>query len=163
MAESLFRRTTGKAIVLGMLAGAIGGLAGSGAKIVGELIYEPRTQGQVPPPLLLAEKVEGHPIPKSEQGPVIQAIHWSFGAATGAVYGAAAEVAPVVTIGYGVVFGLVLQLFTHESAVPALGLDVPASQQPVREHVSEFFSHALYGLATEAVRRLVRKRLLPGG
>ena len=161
MAEPFFRRATGKAIAVGILAGAIGGLAGSGAKIVGELIYEPRTQGQVPPPLLLAERVEGHPIAKDQQGPVIQVIHFTFGAAAGAVYGAAAEAAPIVTIGYGVVFGLVLQLFTHESAVPALGLDVPAPQQPLREHLSEFFSHALYGLATEIVRRVVRKRLLP--
>ena len=161
MGEPLFRRTTGKLIAIGMLAGAIGGLAGSGAKIVGELIYEPRTQGQVPPPLLLAERVEGHPIAKDQQGPVIQVIHFTFGAAAGAVYGAAAEFAPVVTIGYGVVFGLVLQLFTHESAVPLMGLDVPAPQQPLREHASEFFSHALYGFATEVVRRVVRRRLLP--
>ena len=161
MAKALFRRTTGRAIAVGILAGAIGGLAGSGAKIIGELIYEPRTLGQTPPPLVLAERVAGHPISKDQQGPVIQAIHFTFGAATGAVYGAAAEVAPVVTIGYGIVFGLVLQLFTHESLVPAMGLDVPAPQQPLREHLSEFFSHALYGLATEIVRRVVRRRLLP--
>ena len=135
-----------------------GGSCGLGREGVGELIYQPRTLGQVPPPLVLAERVAGHPLTKEQGTVAIQSIHYGFGAVTGAVYGAAAEVVPLVTVGYGSVFGVVLQLFTHETLVPAMGLDVPAPQQPIREHVSEFFSHILYGLATESVRRWLRKR-----
>ena len=157
----MVRRATGKMVLAGVLAGAAGGVAGSVAKIVSEAIYPPRTLGQVPPPLLLAERWVGHPLAGGSATAAIQVIHFVFGSGVGAIYGGAAEVAPIVTAGYGVVFGLVLQLFTHESAVPALGLDVPASQQPMREHVSEFISHAFYGLATELVRRVVRRRLTP--
>ena len=158
---AILRRVTGRMVLAGVLAGAVGGVAGSVAKIVSEAIYPPRTLGQVPPPLLLAERWVGHPLAGKDATVAIQTIHFVFGAGVGAIYGGVAEVAPIVTAGYGVVFGLVLQLFTHESAVPWMGLDVPASQQPMREHVSEFISHAFYGLATELVRRRVRRRLAP--
>lgn len=154
-------RATGKMVLAGLLAGAAGGVAGSVAKIVSEAMYPPRTLGQVPPPLLLAERWVGHPLEGGGATAAIQVIHFVFGTGVGAIYGGVAEVAPMVTAGYGVVFGLVLQIFTHESAVPAMGLDVPASQQPMREHVSEFISHACYGLATELVRRRMRRRLTP--
>ena len=89
----------------------------------------------------------------------MNAIHFTFGALTGAIYTIAAEALPIVTTGYGSVFGVILQLFTHETLVPAAHLDVPAPQQPAREHLSELFTHILYGVATEATRRILRKRL----
>ena len=152
------RRPTRPSLAKGIAIGLLAGIVGSGAKFVAEKIYEPRTLGQTPPPLVLAQKVAGHPIPPSQQGLVIQSIHYVFGAGTGAIYAAAAEFVPVVTAGYGTAFGIVLQLFTHETLVPAAGLDVPAPQQPLREHLSEFFSHIWYGAATEAVRRWLRRR-----
>jgi putative membrane protein len=145
-----------RSIAKGLAIGLVAGLVGSVAKVAGEAIYEPRTLGQTPPPLVLAEELAGHPI--SHPTAVIQGIHYTFGALTGALYGAAAEVLPVVTAGYGSAFGVVLQLFTHETLVPLAGLDVPPTQQPAREHLSEFFSHILYGVATEAVRRFLRRR-----
>jgi putative membrane protein len=153
------RRATTATILAGLLAGGIGGIAGSAAKIASEAVYPPRTLGQTPPPVVLAERIAGHPLSPRQQLVSMEAIHWTFGVAAGAIYGGAAEVVPLVRIGYGVVFGLVLQLFTHESTVPLLGLDKPPLQQPLREHASEFVSHGFYGLATEIVRRLVRRRL----
>jgi putative membrane protein len=153
------RQSASRSIAKGLLAGLLGGLAGSVAKIAGEMLYNPRTEGQVSPPILLAERIAGHPLTHTQQQASQSAIHFTFGAATGAVYGAVAEVAPIVTAGYGSVFGVVLQLCTHETLVPAAGLDKPAPQQPMREHLSELFTHVLYGIATEVVRRIVRKRL----
>lgn len=157
----LVRRISSRMLLAGALAGVLGGLVGSVAKIAGEAVYPPRTLGQVPPPLLLAERVAGHPLSPPEGQLSIQTIHFTFGALVGGIYGATAEAVPLVMVGSGVVFGLVLQLFTHETAVPALGLDVPAPQQPLREHLSEFFTHALFGLGTELTRRVVRRRLAP--
>ena len=157
----LIQRATGSAILFGALCGAIGGIAGSIAKIAGELVYNPRTLGQTPPPVILAQRLADHPLTHDEQQHRMQLIHFVFGVGTGAIYGAAAEVAPLVTVGYGTVFGIVLQGFTHESLVPAFGLDVPPWQQPAREHLSELFTHALYGLATEVVRPLLRRRFGP--
>ena len=144
-----------KLIAIGLLAGIIG----SAAKIAGEAIYPPRTQGQTPPPVVLAERLAGHPLPHTRQLLAMNAIHFTFGALTGAIYTVAAEAFPIVTTGYGAAFGIVLQLLTHETLVPAAGLDVPAPQQPAREHLSELFTHILYGVATEASRRILRKRI----
>lgn len=159
MAAFFTRKSRSRSIAKGLLAGLLGGLAGSVAKIAGEMLYNPRTEGQVPPPVVLARRVVGHPLSHAQELVAMNAIHFTFGAATGAIYGAAAEVAPIVTAGYGSVFGIVLQLCTHETLVPAAGLDKPAPQQPAREHLSELFTHVLYGVATEAVRRIVRKKL----
>ena len=148
-----------RSVAKGLLAGLIGGLVGSAIKTVGEVIYNPRTQGQTSPPVLLAQRVVGHPLDKHQQTIAEQSIHYVFGGATGAIYGAAAEFLPVVTIGYGSAFGIVLQLLTHETLVPAAGLDVPAPQQPAREHLSELFTHVLYGVSTELIRRVVRRKL----
>lgn len=148
-----------RSLAKGLLAGALGGIAGSCAKIVGELIYPPRTLGQVPPPVLLANRLAGRQLNPGEANASMQAIHFVFGSGVGAVYGAAAEFLPAVTAGYGAAFGFALQFFTHESLVPLAGLDVPPWQQPLREHTSEFFTHILYGVATEAARRAIRKRL----
>jgi putative membrane protein len=156
---AFFARQSSRSIAKGLLAGLLGGLAGSVAKIAGEMVYNPRTEGQVPPPVVLVRRIAGHPLTHMQELVTMNAIHFTFGAATGAIYGAVAEAAPAVTAGYGSVFGVVLQLCTHETLVPAAGLDKPAPQQPMREHLSEFFTHILYGVATEAVRRIARKKL----
>ncbi len=146
-------------IAKGLLCGLLGGVAGSVAKIAGELVYDPRNQGQTPPPVVLERKLVGHPMTHAQEQTGMQVIHFIFGAGTGAIYGVAAEFAPIVTAGYGSAFGFVLQFFTHESLVPLAGLDVPPWKQPAREHTSEFFTHILYGVATEAVRRYLRKKM----
>ena len=145
-------------IAKALLAGAIGGLAGGVSKIVGELIYPPRTQGQEPPPAVLAEKIAGHPLTKSQKTAATQVFHWTFSMGIGAIYGAAAEFAPIVTIGYGIVFGEVVLLTTHESTLPLLGLNEPPLQQPAREQTSEIITHAMYGFTVEAVRRWLMRR-----
>ena len=142
----------------GLLAGFVGGIAGSGAKLVGEWLYPPRTQGQEAPPAVLAEKLAGHSLDKKTKTVATQVFHWTTGSLAGAFYGGVAEVAPVVTVGYGVGFGIAVLLLTHESALPLLGLDKPPNQQPIREQSSEVATHALYGFATEVVRRWLRSR-----
>lgn len=152
------KRVSGRMIAKGVLAGLLGGIVGSGAKLVGEWLYPPRTQGQEPPPAVLAEKLAGHPLNEHQKTIATQVFHWTTGSLAGALYGGIAEVAPIVTVGYGVGFGIVVLLLTHESALPLLGLDKPPTQQPLREQTSEVLTHALYGFAVEVVRRWWRKR-----
>ncbi len=147
-------RNLAKALLFGLL----GGFAGSLAKDLGEKVYPPRTQGQTPPPVVLERKLIGRPLSQSQENAGAQVIHYVFGGGSGALYGFAAEFAPIVTVGYGSAFGVVLQLLTHETLVPAAGLDAPAPRQPLREHTSELFTHVLYGVVTEAVRRFLRRR-----
>ncbi len=149
-------------LLKGLLAGAAGGLAGSAAKVIMEKLVPPRTEGQPEPPALVVERV-GHAI-GAEPGEktkrvASQGVHWGFGTLLGAAYGVAAELSPRVTSWRGGAFGLTVNRLAHEGLLPGLDLVEPVNEQPAQERVSEWVSHALYGITTELVRRSVRKRL----
>ena len=148
-----------RSIPKGMLAGLLGGLAGSGAKMLAEKLFPPRTQGQIPPPVVLAESVAGRRLPDRERELALQGIHWIFGALAGAVYGALVEVEPSLGAWRGAAFGITLNRITHESLLPRFGLSAPPSRQPTQERISEWVTHATYGIATDTVRRAVRRSL----
>jgi putative membrane protein len=141
----------------GFLAGAIGGLVGAAAKAAGEAVYPPRTQGQIPPPAVLVNRMSDRPLTEKEEEVSVQAIHWGFGALVGGVYGALAEYQPVITSRLGANFGLTLCGITHASALPMMGLTETPENQPAREHASEVVTHAIYGVTTEVIRRAARK------
>ena len=143
----------------GFLAGAIGGLVGAAAKAVGEAVYPPRTVGQIPPPAVLVNRIADRPLTEKEEEVSVQAIHWGFGALVGGVYGAVAEYQPVITSKLGATFGVTLCGITHASALPLLGLTETPGNQPAREQASELVTHAVYGVTTEVVRRVVRKAI----
>ncbi|WP_158750660.1 DUF1440 domain-containing protein [Acidobacterium sp. S8] len=148
-----------RSIAKGALAGLIGGLAGAGAKLVAEQIFPPRVEGQTPPPVVLAEQVAGHPLAPAEKTVAMESIHWAFGALAGAIYGAVVEYEPSFGAWRGAAFGITLNKMTHESLLPKMGLSAPKETQPARERMSEWVSHAAYGVATDSVRRLVRRAL----
>jgi putative membrane protein len=148
-----------RSLVRGFLAGAIGGLAGAAAKAVAEAVYPPRTQGQIPPPAVLVNRMSSQPLSEAAEVASVQAIHWGFGALAGGVYGALAEYQPKVTGRLGATFGLTLCGITHASALPLMGLTESPENQPAREHASELVTHAIYGVTTEVVRRMARKVL----
>lgn len=148
-----------RSVFKGALAGLVGGLAGSGAKIIAEQFLPPRVQGQTPPPVILAEQVAGHELPGNQRQLAMQGIHWIFGAVAGAIYGAMVEYEPSLGAWRGAAFGIALNRITHESLLPRMGLTSPPAQQPAQERISEWVTHAAYGVATDLVRRKVRKGL----
>lgn len=148
-----------RSIAKGALAGLIGGLAGAGVKALAEQMLPPRVEGQTPPPVILAEQVAGHPLPPSQQQIAMQTIHWVFGATAGAIYGALVEVEPSLGAWRGAAFGLALNRLTHESILPRMGLSDSKDAQPTQERISEWVTHAVYGIFTDSVRRVVRRNL----
>ena len=148
-----------KSLAKGILAGLIGGLIATAAKTVAEKAYPPRTHGEPEPPELLAEKIAGHELTLVRKKAASEAIHWGFGAATGAAYGALAEYLPTVTSKDGASFGMALVTLTHQGALPMMGLAARPGEQTTREKTSEMTSHIVYGVVTETVRRLVRRML----
>ncbi|MBV8437228.1 MAG: DUF1440 domain-containing protein [Silvibacterium sp.] len=148
-----------RSVLKGAAAGLIGGLAGAGAKALAEQLFPPRTKGQTPPSVALAEQVAGHPLPPAEKQAAMQTIHWGFGAVAGAVYGAMVELEPSLGAWRGAAFGLSLNKITHETVLPRMGLAAPKEQQPSQERISEWVTHAVYGIFTDAVRRIVRRNL----
>jgi hypothetical protein len=86
-----------------------------------------------------------------------QILHYTFGTATGALYGALADAIPSLTTACGVPFGLAVWLLADELALPALGLAQPPRRQNPATHTYALIAHGIYGLTTEHTRRFVRQ------
>jgi putative membrane protein len=149
-------KTKERSLAKGLLAGLIGGLVATAAKSIVEKIYPPRTHGEPEPPTVLVEKLAGHELAVQQKEAATTAIHWGFGALTGAAYGGLAEYYPAATAKDGAGFGMALASLTHGTALPAMGLSAKTEDQTKRERTSEMASHVVYGVVTETVRRAVR-------
>ena len=156
------RRPSSSDLVHGFVAGAVGGVVGSGVKILGEMLYPPRPEHAVTPPGKLGDKLAkataGHELTRTGEKVFAQTMHWTFGPLAAGIYGATVEAWPFAGVGYGTAFGTVLWALTHESTLPALGLSAPPTKASTDEQLSELFTHELYALTVEFVRRLIRGR-----
>jgi hypothetical protein len=107
----------------------------------------------------ISERVAGRSLTHREKqvgGPVV---HYAFGAAMGALYGAAVEIAPRSAAAWGTGFGTALWAAADEIGVPAVGLSGPPWETPISTHASALAAHLVYGGAVETVRRAVRLAL----
>jgi putative membrane protein len=93
---------------------------------------------------------------EQKSGPVV---HYVFGALAGALYGGLAEYSSFTRSGFGTTFGSALFAGGDLLAVPAFHLSPPLKDQPAAGFATPFAAHIVYGVTTEAVRRLVRKFL----
>ena len=107
----------------------------------------------------VSEGIFGHKLKESEKKPAGAAVHYAFGSATGGLYGAAAEIAPQVTTGLGLPFGVAFWAVADEGVVPLLGLSKGPKEYPISTHVYALASHLVYGLTAEMTRRAVRNIL----
>jgi putative membrane protein len=151
-----------RSFVKGLLAGVVGGLVGAAAKVAAEKMFPPRTEGQVAPPLKMVERAEeatGANLSPEAKEAAAGSMHWVFGAVAGGIYGVAAEYRPGATAWHGAAFGLSVNKLMHEGVLPRTGFVAPVEEQPFQERMSEWLTHAVYGLATETARRVLRKRL----
>lgn len=89
---------------------------------------------------------------KKWAGPLV---HYAFGTAAGACYGAVAEVLPRAKLASGIVYGAVLWVTADEIGVPGFGLSPPPPEIELFEHVKGLVSHLIYGVTTELTRKLV--------
>ena len=85
-------------------------------------------------------------------------VHYMFGAAVGAAYGAAAEYRQGATALAGLPFGTGVWIAADELGLPLLGLARNPKDYPPQRHLAAFASHLVFGLAAEAVRRQLRGR-----
>jgi len=108
----------------------------------------------------ISKSVFDHQLQKSEQRVAGEIVHYAMGATSGAIYGATAELAPVVTKGVGVPFGTTVWAIADETLVPALGLSKSPAEYPVSTHVYGLVSHFVYGVTTDLVRRGLRSTVL---
>jgi hypothetical protein len=90
---------------------------------------------------------------KQKGGPIV---HYAFGAIMGGVYGALSEYSPAARAGFGTAFAGALFAGADLVAVPALNLSGAPADAGASTLATPFAAHMVYGVATEAVRRLVR-------
>jgi len=106
-----------------------------------------------------SEVVTGKALTKEQKKVGGTFAHYAFGASMGALYGALAEMSPRTAAALGAPFGAAVWVGADEIAVPALGLSKGPREYPVSTHAQAFAAHLVYGVATDAVRRLVRRAL----
>jgi uncharacterized membrane protein YagU involved in acid resistance len=153
-------------ILKAALAGAAAGLVASFVMDQFQAIMtskKPGTQSEVEPaPEKAAVAVSdavGYPLSKQEKKMAGPLMHYAMGAASGAFYGALAEVAPIASAGGGSLFGTALWAVADEIAVPKLGLSKPPSFYPSSQHGHALASHIVYGWTSNFVKKLVLKVL----
>ena len=152
----------------GAAAGLLGGLLAAAAmSLAHRLLAEPNFEAQATkstgpddPTVKVASaatRLAGYRLQKEHKASAGSIVHYAFGATVGALYGAAAEIAPRATTALGLPFGAAVWLGAHVVAVPALGLAESPARQPLDKEVEEFGLHLLYGSVTEVGRRLLRR------
>jgi putative membrane protein len=167
---------TGEASILkGMLAGAVGGLVGSWTmnelqkawaaaekQITGGKQDQQGNHGEDAEDATMktadriSEALRGRHLTREEKKTAGPVVHYAFGAIMGAVYGASVEVNPSANALAGIPFGAILFAAADEVALPVLGLSDKPAVYPLSTHLYGLVSHAVYGVTTETVRRMVR-------
>lgn len=107
----------------------------------------------------VAEFVFDKKLTKHEKELAGAVAHYAMGAFSGAIYGVAAEVAPVTSVGRGVPFGAAVWLVADEGIVPAVGLSKGPTEYPLSIHAYALVSHLVFGASAEVVRSAVRRAL----
>ena len=85
-------------------------------------------------------------------------LHYGFGTAMGATYGAAAEYLPLLGLGAGTAFGTMLFFGTDEGTLPLLGLAQKPADTPPADHMLHWASHIAYSITMEVTRRALVSR-----
>jgi putative membrane protein len=129
---------------------------GIGRELAEKGIDDPKDTAPARLAQAIAVDVFGRELTKEEKETGGAIAHYAMGVASGALYGAVAEVLPEATTGFGLTFGAAVWAVADEGIVPALGLSKSATEYPLSIHTYAFASHLVYGLTTEAVRRALR-------
>ncbi len=137
---------------LGKLSPDLGGAPGAGGQQFRKPQSEPATYQAAD---VAARAATGEPLPPSAKPFAASAIHYAFGGAVGAIYGAAAARTPDITSGGGIPFGASVWLIADELGMPLAGLAKSPGEYPLKDHATAFASHLLFGVITEGVRRSV--------
>ncbi|NTU78021.1 MAG: DUF1440 domain-containing protein [Chloroflexales bacterium] len=86
-----------------------------------------------------------------------QLVHWGFGTAMGALYGATRSGTRPPDLAGGAVFGAAVWLFASELMLPLLGLAPGPTVEPARQHATQFGAHLVYGATVAATTRLLER------
>jgi putative membrane protein len=169
-------------VALGVLAGLLGGLAGTWAMSQAQALWSRAADGFESPSAggrhdardwqerneegQNANELAAHavatgtidrPLTREELEVAAPLVHYAFGSVMGAVYGGMLEGVREVSPASGAAFGTAVWLGADELAVPVLGLSRTDTDYPLEAHAQSFFAHLVYGVTTDLVRRGIRR------
>jgi len=136
---------------LGRVSPEIGGVPGAGGQQYRRPQSEPATFAAAD---RASEAIAGRPVSPANRPLAGSAIHYAFGGAVGAIYGAAAARTPDVAAWGGLPFGASVWMAADEIGMPLVGLARVPTEYPVVDHATTLASHLIFGLITESVRRM---------
>jgi hypothetical protein len=116
--------------------------------------WQERSEGQNSNELAaqaIARRTLGRRLTRQELRVAAPLLHYLFGAAMGALYGAYSGRRPSYTA--GAAFGTTVWLAADEIAMPLLGLSQSTARRPLEMHAQAFVAHLVFGAATEVTRR----------
>jgi hypothetical protein len=137
---------------LGEISEDMGGAPGGGGQQHRKPQSEPATYKAAD---AVTQAVTGEPLPDEDKPAGGALVHYAFGAAVGAAYGAAAARSENVTAWAGLPFGATVWLVADEIGVPLSGLSKSPTEYPASSHASALATHLVYGATTEAVRKIL--------
>jgi putative membrane protein len=106
---------------------------------------------------VVAGDVIGRRLDRHELAVAATLVHYAFGAAAGALYGAYVARRPRAATGVG--FGLTVWLLADEIAMPLLGLSESTLRRPLEKRLQSIAAHIVFGKTTEVTRAAVQRRL----
>lgn len=147
----------------GLIAGFIGGLAGTVVKSLIEEFLPVRKieqrSAQIKIVDELSTKITGTPISIQNEALAEQLVNIPFGASIGAAYGYGKKDKDAYNISDGVILGASTWFSTHETSLPMMGLEPKPTDVPIRMQINELLAHVLFGITVEVVRSAVNGRL----
>lgn len=102
----------------------------------------------------ISTKLFNHGLTEDQKKWAGPAVHYGFGAAVGALYGALAPVTPVHSAA-GTSYGAAVWLGADEIALPLVGLSGPPTASPISVHMNALASHLVFGAVTHLTRKLI--------
>lgn len=148
----------GSRLLIGAIAGVAGTLAMTAAMRKMHEMLPPKERYPLTPREIVDSAAAGAGVPVAGEGAkdVTTAAHFAYGAATGALLGAAnIMLGPVA----GGTAGITVWLGSYMGWLPAAGILKPATDHPPRRNLLMLAAHVVWGVATaRAMRELVEAR-----
>lgn len=147
----------------GLIAGVLGGLAGTAVKSLIEEYLPVRKVEQRSAQIKIVDdlstKITGSPVSVQNEALAEQLVSLPIGASIGAAYGYGKKDKPELSIADGVILGASTWISTHETSLPLMGLEEKPTNIPVKLQANELLAHVLFGITTEVVRSIIHRNI----
>src|SRR5689334_3958117 len=162
----MYFRSRKPKVYKGLIAGAVGGLAGSWLMTRFQSLLSRALEGKANPhegqgedaTVKTAQKISSatldHDLSPEEKKVAGPFVHYAYGTGIGALYGGLAQKYDTTSSGFGTSYGAAAWALGDEVAVPALKLGKKPAETPVSQQFQMLAAHIVYGATLEGVRRL---------